>query len=368
MDYAIQMEDEEPQLYRIKDGLPQLIYTGTDNMVLAGFAAMDNSLHVLSATYAGYALDTHLLRIDESTQNLADLGRPGALLPAANGLLFVDEVFALQFSTGNGLSKLKLPSMAPAADYWFNPAPQALAFDGQGQLYGLFQQRRLLQDGTWQDYLLSYRLLPYQATPVAESEVSSEFYLPQQLPVTTADGYAVLDCHNTSCDLLVQHNAQLRNIALPETFSSDKLLTAQNSIILDGHTSAGQLMQLQYGFDENDAVTSSSTLFPAEWQSVITIPAAQAIPPAEDLKITSSTLAEHSLSLSFNQAAGCMPFAITLYKTDGAHDGFSGSYLLQGASLHLLNVPDITALDILFNCGGNALLLQHNIPEDSLAN
>ena len=371
VDYGIQFEGEEAQLYRIKDGLTQLIYTGTDNKVLAGFAAMDNTLHVLSAIYAGFALDTHLLRIDEATQHITDLGEASALLPAANGLLFVDQVSALQFSTAKGLSKLKLPSMAPAADYWFNPAPQALAFDGQGQLYGLFQQRRLLHDGTWQDYLLSYRLLPYQATPVAESEVGAGFFttsLPLRFPVTTAYGYAVLDCHNAGCDLLVQHNGQLRSIALPDAFSPGKLLVAQNNIILDGHTSAGQLMQLQYGFNEYDEVTTSSTLFPMEWQSVITIPAAQAIPPADDLKITSSTLAEHSLSLSFNQAPACLPSAITLYKADETADGFNGSYLLQGASLHLLNVRDISALDILFECSGSTLLLQQNIPEDSLAN
>ena len=369
VDYAIQMEDEEPQLYRIIDGLPQLIYTETDNKVLAGFAAMDNSLHILSATYAGYALESHLLRIDETSQHITDLGGASALLPTANGLLFVDQASALQFSTHQGLSKLKLPSMAPTADYWFNPAPQALAFDGQGKLYGLFQQRRLLQDGTWQDFLLSYRLLPYQATPVAEAEVSSEFFitnLPQQLPVTTADGYAVLDCHNAGCDLLVQHNGQLHSIALPETFTADKLLAAQNTIILDGHTGTDQLMQLQFGFDENDAVTSSSTLFPVEWQSVITIPAVQAIPPAEDLKITTSTLAEHSLSLSFNQAPTCSPQQITLHGTYGLQV-FAGAYLQQAASLHLLNAPVASAITLEFNCAGEELHLEQILTEDSLA-
>lgn len=292
------------------------------------------------------------------------------LLNTDNGLLFVDKNKALQFSQGDDISVLQLPSAAPRPDHWFNPEPQAMIFDQQGRLYALFQERRRTPGGEWQDYLLTYRLLPFASIPLTETPVSSDFFgkhLTHIPPTALANGFAAVDCVQDACSLLSTRINTLERQLLPAGFRISKVMTSTEGIILNGQSSEGRLMQMRFGIDQSGNMREiQRSLFPADWQTLISMPRPLPPAPLTDLSIIAAVQNAHNLSLLFNQAPTCSPQQITLHGTYGLQV-FAGAYLQQAASLHLLNAPVASAITLEFNCAGAELHLEQILTEDSLA-
>jgi hypothetical protein len=370
VNYGLDLLDEYPKLYRVTGGQIEEIDLLSGDMALGSFSSRDGLLHVLNGTFAGYALHTSLIRLDPASGNQTDLGEFSALLPSENGLLWVNPAGKLQISTLNGQHPLTLPMMPPASDVWFNPAPQALTFDRQGQLYGLFQQRRHTAGGEWQEYVVNYRLLPYNNAPLSEIPVDGAFFtddVKRFAPITIEGGYVWLACHSTPCTIFAQTTNGLHNMELPADFRVQNLMSAQGNIILDGQNTQGQAVQLQLEVtaDAGLAITKT-TVFPTQWQSVVTIPLPAPAAATENLSITAVAQTASGLSLSFNQALNCAPALIHLQTEHGAVV-FTDAFLQQGASLHLFDVPQASAIEIDFHCDDGSVHLQHSLTEDSLA-
>lgn len=369
VNYEIQAAEDYAQLYRIVQGETQQLTSDSTNMVLGAFAAQGGRLHILSGSFAGYELVTQLNRLTPDGAN-TPLGEVRNLLNTDNGLLFVDKNNALQFSQGDDISDLQLPSAVPGPDHWFNPEPQAMIFDQQGRLYALFQERRRTPGGEWQDYLLTYRLLPFASSPLTETPVSTDFFgkhLKHVPPTALANGFAAVDCAQDTCSLLTTHINTLEIQLLPADFSVSKLITSTEGIILNGHSSEGQLMQMRFSIDQTGKISETRrSLFPSDWQTLISMPLPTPAAPLADLSITAAAQNGHNLSLLFNQAPTCSPQQITLHGTYGTQV-FAGAYLQQAASLHLLNAPVASAITLEFNCAGKELHLEQILTEDSLA-
>lgn len=299
------------------------------------------------------------------------LGEVRNLLNTDNGLLFVDKNKALQFSQGDDISVLQLPSAAPRPDHWFNSEPQTMIFDQQGRLYTLFQERHRTPDGEWQDYLLTYRLLPFASSPLTKTPVSTDFFtghLKHVPPAALANGFAAVDCAQKACSLLTTHINTLEIQLLPAGFKISKIITSTEGIILNGQSNEGRLMQMRFDIDQSGNMRETRrSIFPADWQTLISMPLPTPAAPLADLSITAAAQNGHNLSLLFNQPPTCGPQQINLHGADGMQ-AFAGTYLQQAASLHLLNAPAASAITLEFNCAGEELHLEQIITEDSLAN